>query len=143
MEGHWGKNAEARDAFLSCTSSNTAIIEPDGTAALCLKSSWVRTGLSPPWPSQDNADPCRHRNRQGRLARLPTCPSPVPHLMSPGASGTNGYLKPLALTWASADLAIVSFTVDVVTLAVLPEDHFVGDVTGVAHTLPTDAVPQP
>lgn len=49
----------------------------------------------------------------------------------------------MALTWATADLAIVSFTVDVVTLAVLPEDHFVGDITGVAHTLPTDAVPQP
>lgn len=40
-------------------------------------------------------------------------------------------------------MAVISFTVDIVTLAVLPIDHFVGDVTGVAHALPTDAVPQP
>lgn len=44
---------------------------------------------------------------------------------------------------ATADLAIISLTVEIVTLAVLPKDHFVGDVTGVAHTLPADAVPQP
>lgn len=51
--------------------------------------------------------------------------------------------SPLTLTWTATDLAIVSLTVDIVTLAVLPKDHFVGDVTGVAHTLPADAVPQP
>lgn len=39
-------------------------------------------------------------------------------------------------------MAFVSFAVEVVTLAVLPEDLFVGDVTGVALTAPTDAVPQ-
>lgn len=44
---------------------------------------------------------------------------------------------------ATADLAVISLTVDIVTLAVLPIDLFVGDITGVAHTLPTDAVPEP
>lgn len=48
-----------------------------------------------------------------------------------------------ASLWATADLAIISLTVEVVTLAVLPKDHFVGDVTRVAHALPADAVPQP
>lgn len=49
----------------------------------------------------------------------------------------------MSLTWATADLAIISLTVDIVALAVLPIDLFVGDVTGVALTLPTDTVSQP
>ena len=40
-------------------------------------------------------------------------------------------------------MAVISLTVDIVTLAVLPKDLFVGDVTGMAYTLPTDAVPKP
>ena len=51
--------------------------------------------------------------------------------------------KPPTLTCATADLAVISLTVDIVALAVLPKDQFVGDITGVAHTLPTDAVSQP
>jgi hypothetical protein len=47
------------------------------------------------------------------------------------------------LTWATADLAIIALTVDIVAFTVAPKDLLVGDVTGMAHALPTDAVPQP
>ena len=39
-------------------------------------------------------------------------------------------------------MAIVSFTVYIVTLAVLPKDYSVGVVTGMALTPPTDTVSQ-
>lgn len=65
--------------------------------------------------------------------------------MSPGANRQESlHLQwPLSLIWATADLAVISLTVDIATLTVLPIDHLVGDVAGVTHTLPTDAVPQP